>query len=158
YALEYYTGIRRSVRDLDLFVRREHGRHLLDTLEAAGFATEVNFPHWLAKIHAGDDCIDVIWSSGNGVAHVDDGWFEPSVPTTVLGCRVRLSPPEEMIWSKAFVMERERYDGADIAHLIRACGARLDWQRLIARFGSNWLVLWSHLLLFRFIYPGEHEA
>jgi hypothetical protein len=23
-----------------------------------------------------------------------------------------------MIWSKAFVMERERYDGADVAHVI----------------------------------------
>ena len=29
-----------------------------------------------------------------------------------------------MIWSKAFIMERERYDGADVAHLILACGRR----------------------------------
>ena len=48
----------------------------------------------------------------------------------VLGVIVRLSPAEEMIWSKAFIMERERYDGADISHLIRACQGRLDWQRV----------------------------
>ena len=32
-----------------------------------------------------------------------------------------LIPAEEMIWSKAFIMERERYDGADVAHILRAC-------------------------------------
>jgi hypothetical protein len=62
---------------------------------------------------------------------------------------------EETIWSKAFVMERERYDGADIAHLLRACGERLDWTRLLARFDSHWRVLLSHLVLFGFVYPYE---
>jgi len=63
-----------------------------------------------------------------------------------------------MIWSKAFIMERERYDGADISHLIRACQGRLDWHRLVARFGTHWRVLLSHLTLFGFIYPGEVGA
>jgi hypothetical protein len=66
-----------------------------------------------------------------------------------------LCPAEEMIWSKAFVMERERYDGADIAHLIRAIGDRLDWQRLLRRFGPHWRVLMSHLVMFGFVYPAE---
>jgi hypothetical protein len=38
-----------------------------------------------------------------------------------------------MIWSKAFVMERECDDGADIARVPRARGDRLDWQRLLIR-------------------------
>jgi len=159
YALEYFTGVnRRTTKDLDLFVHRRDVSRLLVALEEEGLRTEMAFPHWLAKIHVGDDCIDVIFSSGNGVAVVDDGWFEHSVPTALLGQPVRLCPPEEMIWSKAFVMERERYDGADIAHLIRACHARLDWRRLMTRFGVNWRVLLSHLILFGFIYPGERGA
>jgi hypothetical protein len=44
---------------------------------------------------------------------VDDLWFAHATPGDVLGIPVRLCPPEEMIWSKAFIMERERYDGAD---------------------------------------------
>ena len=52
-------------------------------------------------------------------------------------------------------MERERYDGADVAHLLRAHGDRLDWPRLLRRFGPHWRVLLSHLVLFGFIYPGE---
>ncbi len=60
-----------------------------------------------------------------------------------------------MIWSKAFVAERERYDGADVAHLIRACHAQMNWDRLLARFGPHWRLLLSHLVLFDFIYPSE---
>ena len=43
-------------------------------------------------------------------------------PAACSGCRSFSARAEEMIWSKAFIMERERYDGADIAHLILACG------------------------------------
>ena len=56
-----------------------------------------------------------------------------------------LSPPEEMIWSKAFVQERERYDGADVIHLLRELGPTLDWPRLLMRFGDRWRVLLSFI-------------
>ena len=39
-----------------------------------------------------------------------------------------------MIWSKAFIMERERYDGADIAHLIWRAGA--SWTGAACSGGS----------------------
>ena len=68
---------------------------------------------------------------------------------------MRLIPPEEMLWSKAFVMERERYDGADINHLLRATASDLNWQRLLWRFGVHWPVLLSHLVLFGYVYPAE---
>jgi hypothetical protein len=54
-----------------------------------------------------------------------------------LGWRVNVMAPEEMIWMKAFIQERERYDGADIAHLIRSCVEALDWRHLRARFGAD---------------------
>jgi hypothetical protein len=68
---------------------------------------------------------------------------------------VKIMPVEESIWSKAFIMERERYDGADIAHLLQACAEQVDWTRLLQRFGPHWRVLLSHLLLYGFVYPGE---
>jgi hypothetical protein len=54
-------------------------------------------------------------------------------------------------------MARDRFDGADVAHLLRACSERLDWSRLLQRFGNHWRVLYSHLILFGFIYPGERS-
>jgi nucleotidyltransferase DUF2204 len=157
YALEAYLGIGRSVHDLDLFIRERDVAAALAHVETAlGYESEVAFPHWLAKIKRDDrEHIDVIFNSGNGVCAVDDDWFRYALPSTVLDQPVRLCPVEETIWSKAFVMERERYDGADIAHLIHARAERLDWNRLARRFGQHWRVLLSHLVLFGFIYPCD---
>ena len=155
YAFERYTGIGRHTKDFDLFVHPRDVERTLQLLAADGCQTDLPFPHWLAKAHCGEDVVDLIFSSGNGVALVDDDWFRHSVPETVLDVAVRLIPAEEMIWSKAFVMERERYDGADVAHILRACAETLDWPRLLQRFGDNWRVLLHHLVLFGFIYPCE---
>ena len=155
YALERYTGIARHTKDLDLFVLPSDCQRALDVLSQIGCSTDLTFPHWLGKAFRSDDFIDVIFSSGNGVAEVDDTWFEHAVDDELLGTPVKLCPVEETIWSKAFVMERERFDGADIAHLLLAQSERLDWTRLIARFDRHWRVLMSHLVLFGFVYPNE---
>jgi hypothetical protein len=155
YAFQYYAGISRTTKDFDIFVRPRDVQRVLEALTRTGFKTEIAFAHWLAKAHHGDKFIDVIYSSGNGVAEVDDDWFAHAVNEEVLGVPVKLCPPEEMIWSKAFIMERERYDGADVAHLFRHCSGLLNWDRLLSRFNGHWRVLLSHLVLFGFIYPGE---
>jgi len=55
-------------------------------------------------------------------------------------------------------MERERYDGADIAHILRASGERMDWRRLLQRFDVHWRILLSYLILFGYIYPSDHSS
>jgi hypothetical protein len=155
YAMERYTAIARWTKDLDVFVRPRDVGAALDALARAGFQTELTHPHWLGKAYAARDFIDLIFSSGNGIVEVDEEWMIHGTPGAVLGVPVRLCPAEEMIWSKAFVAERERYDGADIAHLIRAGHEELDWERLLRRFGEHWRLLLSHLTLFEFVYPAE---
>jgi Aminoglycoside-2''-adenylyltransferase len=156
YAFAYYTGIARHTKDIDIFVRAEDAESTLGALATAGCETEMTFPHWLGKAFRGDDFCDVIFSSGNGVARVDDLWFTHAVSAHVFGESVRLIPAEEMIWSKGYILERERFDGADICHVLLARGDRLDWERLLMRFDGHWRVLLSHLVLFGFVYPGEH--
>ncbi len=158
YALGRYTGIQRDTKDFDIFVRRTDYDRVMALLESGcGCSTELTFPHWLGKAICGDRYVDVIFSSGNGVATVDEEWFDHSLAGVVLGEPVRLNPAEEMIWSKAFIQERERFDGADILHLIRARGQALDWPRLLRRFGPHWRVLLSHLVMFGFVYPSDRE-
>jgi hypothetical protein len=153
FAFIHQAGIDKSTKDLDIFARPSDVQRLLEACASAGYETELVFSHWLAKIRSPEGFIDVIFSSGNGIAAVDDGWFEHATSGQVLTVPVKIAPPEETIWSKAFVMERERYDGADVSHLILAMGERLDWQRLLARFGVHWRVLLAHLILFGFIFP-----
>ncbi|MGH8058745.1 MAG: nucleotidyltransferase family protein [Candidatus Entotheonellia bacterium] len=157
YALEAHTGIARHTKDFDIFVRPADCAEVLAVMAAAGYRTEMTFQHWLGKVRYDDALIDVIFGSGNGIARVDDEWFEHALPAQVFGISVELCPPEETIWSKAFVMERERYDGADVAHLLRARGEQLNWARLLRRFGPHWRVLLSHLILFGFIYPADRS-
>jgi hypothetical protein len=157
YAFAWYTGIQRDTKDFDLFIRRADIERALAALDDAGYVTHLIYPHWLAKVRAGDSFVDLIFYSGNGAAPVDDGWFRDAIDGVALGVPVKLQPAEEMIWSKAFVMERERYDGADVAHLVRSLGDKLDWERLLRRFGPHWRVLLAHLVLFGLIYPGERS-
>ena len=155
YAFTPYTGIDRSTKDFDLFVHADEIRSVLRILEGAGFRTELTFPHWLAKVFYKKDFVDLIFNSGNGVTPVDEGWFEHAPSGEVLGLPVKLAPAEEMLWSKAFVQERERYDGADVIHIIRSRAERLDWDRIVRRFGDQWRVLLQALVIFGFVYPSE---
>jgi hypothetical protein len=157
FGLACLTPIERNTKDLDLFIRLRDFERVADVLTAAGYQAEMTYSHWLAKVHRGEASIDLIFNSGNGVAEVDDEWFEHARDAEVLGQPVKVCPPEEMIWSKGFVMERERYDGADVAHLLHDQADSIDWQRLVRRFGPHWRVLFSHLILFGFVYPAERH-
>lgn len=156
YAYARYTGIERHTKDFDLFIRREDFDRAAKAFSKAGYRSELTFPHWLGKAYGkGEDFVDLIFSAGNGVARVDDRWFEYAVKDKVFGVETLLIPAEEMIWSKGLIMERERFDGADVAHVIRAVGEKLDWDRLLERFGPFWRALYAHIVLFGFSYPSD---
>jgi hypothetical protein len=155
FAQSRHTLRDRDTKDLDIIVRREDVVGMLAAFEHAGYEASVPYPHWLAKIHSNNHYLDVLFSSGNGVVHVDELWFAHATDADVLDRTVKLCPPEELIWSKAFVQERERFDGADVLHLLYACAGALDWDRLLARFGQHWPVLLGHIILFLFAYPDR---
>lgn len=158
YALHTYTGLYRETKDLDVFLLRRDVERALEVLSEVNFRTEMLDPVWIAKAYASNDYFaDLIFSSGNGVAEVDERWFTRATSHPIHGLPVLIAPPEEMIWSKSYVCERERYDGADINHIVLTCGRTLDWAHLLGRFDSHWPVLLSHLLLFRFSYPGHQD-
>lgn len=157
FAFSHYSRVVRETKDIDVFVKANDCPAIVGLFRRAGFEAFVPYPHWLAKIRRGPHVMDVIYSSGNGIAQVDDLWFEHALRVDLLGLDVPLSPVEEMIWSKAFVLERERYDGADVAHLLRETGPSLDWPRLLMRFDEHWRVLLSHLVLFGYIYPDKRQ-
>ncbi len=158
FALGCYTGIARDTKDIDVFVRPRDVEQILQTLAGAGYATELTDTVWIAKAFFNDNFVDVIFSSGNSIATVDDEWFEYAESANFVGISLKLIPVEEMIWSKGYIMTRDRYDGADVAHLLRARAEQLDWPRLLRRFGEHWRLLLSHLVLFGFIYPSERSS
>lgn len=159
YALLDYTGIERHTKDFDVFVLPADVQRALDVLAAAGYRVELTDERWLAKAfpREGESFIDLVFGLANGLASVDEEWFTHSALGEVLGIPLPLCPPEEMIWSKSFVVERHRYDGADIAHLLRSCSTRMDWARMVRRFDTAWRVLLGHLIMFGFIFPCDRD-
>lgn len=155
FALRQHTGICRFTKDLDLFVTPQTATLALATLQKRGFQCEVTDPAWLAKVYLEEYFVDLITGMSNGVITVDNSWIERAKPATVCEVESRVLAPEEMIASKLFVTRRERFDGADIAHIIYGTHGQFDWERVLQLAGEHWeVVLWS-LILFHYVYPGN---
>ena len=157
FAIHYYTGIWRYTKDLDIFLRPADRDTALNALATAGYRTEIVVEHWLAKAFTGDMMVDLITGFGNGLITVDDGWLERAAPIDLLGIETRVVSVTDLIWAKSYVAGRERFDGADIVHLIYRATDRIDWQHLATHFDAHWELLASYLLLYRFVYPEARD-
>jgi len=125
------VGRPRVTRDIDVFVRPEDARHVLDVLQRAGFDTEERFPHWLYKGWKDDILVDIIFRS-SGDIYLDDAMLERSTSARYKGRNFRLIPPEDLLVIKAIVhdehMPRHWHDALGIV-----AGDSLDWDYLLRR-------------------------
>src|SRR4051812_15682339 len=154
FALQEHTGIFRDTKDLDLFVTAATATKALAYMKRVGFQIEVTDPVWLAKAWRGEFFVDFITGMSNGIIAVNDSWIERAHPEKVLGVPARVLAPEELIASKVFVDFRERFDGADIVHVIYGTKGKLDWQRLLTNMQGHTELLYWHLVLFHYVYPA----
>jgi hypothetical protein len=155
FALLQHTGICRTTKDLDLFLTAENWSAALRHLEKHGFRCEVCDPVWLAKVHRGNFFVDLITGMSNAVINVEASWIRHAKPASVLGVPTRVLAAEELLVSKLFVTRRERFDGADIVHIIYGTTGNLDWGRILHLAGEHWeMLLWA-LILFRYVYPAQ---
>jgi hypothetical protein len=157
FALQKYTGIWRLTKDLDLFMKAEDVPKALEYLGEHGFRCETLDPVWLAKAHRGDYFVDLISGMSNAVIVVDDSWMQRTLPAIIAGVETRIISAEDLIGSKLFVIRRERFDGADIAHLIYRTRGRLDWERILELVCEHWEILLWALILFRYVYPRHTD-
>ncbi len=158
FATHKHTGIWRTTKDLDLLLTATEMPLALASLREQGFDTHVADPVWLAKAHRGEYFVDLITGIGNASLSVDSTWLERAVQEEVLGIPCMVMAAEELIISKMFVAYRERFDGADVVHLIHSCGSSLDWERLLRLAGSHWELLFWSLVLFAYVYPAHTGA
>ena len=155
FALQKYTGIWRITKDLDLFMKTEDVPAALDYLAQQGFRCEIPDPVWLAKAHRGEYFVDLISGMSNAVIVVDDSWMDRAQPAVIAGVQSKIISAEDLVGSKLFVTRRERFDGADIAHIIYRTRGMLDWSRVLELVGEHWEVLLWHIILFRYVYPAQ---
>jgi hypothetical protein len=157
FAFYHYTDISRHTKDLDIFCKASQVPRILKVFEDYGYTVQFTDVRWLAKVFSQEHFMDIIFDSPNNICAVDDSWYRYAVPADFQGVPVKMLPVEELIWCKLFVQNRERYDGADVNHLLLHCGQTLDWQRLMERIDRHWHLLLAQLLLFQFVYPSDYQ-
>jgi predicted nucleotidyltransferase len=157
FALRYYTGIYRDTKDMDVFCRPADHIRILKLFADKGYHTELTDARWLAKVFKGENFIDVIFDSVNNIWQIKPTWFERASEGELFGVNVKFIPPEELIWCKIYVQNRERYDGADLNHIILKCGKELDWERLYKYMDRHWQLLLGQIINFQFVYPAERD-
>ncbi len=157
FAMFHHTGIFRDTKDLDIFCKPSDYPRILKFFADKGYETDLYDVRWLCKVYKGEYFIDIIFDTVNNICTVDDTWLEHATRGNFVGVDVRLLAPEELIFCKIYVQNRERYDGADVNHVILKSGKDLDWKRLLRRLDPHWHILLAQLLQFQFVYPSEYH-
>lgn len=124
-------GRERWTHDIDLFVRPEEARRVLEVLGKAGFETDETYPEWLFKAQKDGQLVDVIFRSAGDIT-VDDEMFRRAPTVQFMRRPVRTVPAEDLLVIKAIVASehapRHWYDALAIA-----ATAELDWEYLMRR-------------------------
>lgn len=157
FALHWYTGFWRVAKDLDIFLLPEHTDWAMKLLESVGFDARIKHPEWLAEALKDNRKVDLIYGMGNWLDYVDRDYLNRATVGDILGIPAPVLSAEEMIYSKAFVASRERFDWADVFHMLVVASRSMDWDRVLMLFGEHWEVLYSILVLFRYVFPSHRE-
>lgn len=157
FAMFHYTGIYRDTKDLDIFCRPADYPKILKFFAEKGYEAVTYDVRWLAKVFKGEYFIDIIFDTVNNIGRVDDSWLQKAPAVTVFGREVKILAAEELVFCKVYVQNRERFDGADVNHILLKSGKNFDWDRLMRRMDPHWHILLAALLMFQFCYPGDYR-
>lgn len=159
-AFSHYANRWRNTKDIDLYVRPEDKDAMIAVLHDTGLRDywEVHDydRNWIYRSHNGEGIIvDIIWQMANYRAQVDDGWLNRGELVCIHGRPLRLLPPEELLWAKLYVLQRERCDWGDLINILYARGPQMNWTHLIARVGEDKRVLAALVGLFTWACPDR---
>jgi hypothetical protein len=160
-AIATYSGRVRNPKDVDLYVMPPDRRRAIEALERAGFGdyyAHVEYDtKWIFRGYRDGVIVDIIWQMANYRSEVDEAWVSAGPEVDILGVQVRLLPVEELIWSKLYVLQRERCDWNDLLNLLNAQGPSLDWDRLVRRVGDDLPLVTSLVSLFAWLCPSRAQ-
>jgi hypothetical protein len=156
-AVGVYTGKGRHTKDLDLYILPEHKQWAVEVMAQCGlddyFPVKDYDRAWIYRGHDGEVLVDAIWAMANKRAVVDEGWLERGPMIRMFDQQFRVIPPEELIWSKLYVMQRDRCDWPDIINLVNATGPTLDWNHLLRRVETDAPLVKALLSIFAWVSP-----
>ena len=154
-AMTYSAGWR-NTKDMDVYALSRDRDLLVELFSELGledyYAVQPYDRRWIYRAHRGDMIVDFIWAMANQRAQVDQTWFDgPHIQVDGVG--FRLLAPEEIIWSKLYILQRDRCDWTDCWNVLYGVGHQLDWLKLIEKVGEDRPLLASLLSAFIWLAP-----
>jgi hypothetical protein len=157
FATAVYTGELRNTKDFDFYVLPEDSERMKGAITRAGLVDHFDrLPYdrsWIYRGSQGDVLVDAIWAMANQRAVVDALWLTRGPSVRIRGEQLRAIPIEELIWSKLYVLQRERSDWGDVLNLVAAQTGSIDWDHLIARLAEDAPLLAAVLAIFGWLDP-----
>jgi hypothetical protein len=154
-----YTGELRNTKDFDFYVLPEHRDAMKEVISQAGLEDHHDrLPYnqsWIYRGSLGDVIVDAIWAMANLRADVDHRWLSHGLEVTIRGEPMRAIPIEELIWSKLYVVQRDRSDWGDVFNLIDARAESVDWDHLLTRLADDAPLLTGALAVFSWLAPSR---
>jgi hypothetical protein len=160
FCLAFFTNRWRNTKDIDFYVLPAERQKMIDALTQAGFKDYYDQkPYdrgWIYRSVQDGVIVDIIWSMANRRAEVDPVWFDRAPVVTLREESFKVVPPEELLWCKLYVFQRDHCDWTDLLNLIYGVGPKLDWDHLLTRIGNDVQLLKGILELFTWVAP--HRA
>lgn len=157
FATAVYTGDLRNTKDFDFYVLPEHRQTMIEAITRAGLQDHFDrLPYdrgWIYRASEGDVLVDAIWAMANQRAQVDPIWLSRGPLVRLGGEEIRAIPVEELIWSKLYVLQRERADWTDVLNLVAAQATSIDWPHLLRRLSEDAPLLAGALSVFGWLDP-----
>ena len=161
-AFSAYSGRWRNTKDLDLFILQADRDSAIQAVTEAGFSDYFDQlpydPAWIYRGYKEGHIVDLIWAMANHSTFVDEQWLGPSRSVLIHGLELPLTPVEELVFSKLYVIQRERCDWQDLFNIIYRQGERLDWPRLLEIVGIDAPVLGAMMRVYAWLCPEPATA
>ena len=158
-AIGLYTGKPRNTKDLDIYINPSDRDRVVQMMTDCGlldyFDKKPYDRAWIYRGYQDDTIVDAIWAMANKRTTVDDIWLKDGAMIKMFDKHIRVIPAEELIWSKLYVMQRDRCDWPDIINVICACGPYLNWGHLTSRLAEDLPLLRGVLSVVSWISPKE---
>jgi predicted nucleotidyltransferase len=156
-AFSYYARRWRDTKDVDFFIRKQDRGKAVETLTEIGFVDyhdEKPYDRsWIYRGYKDGNIIDMIWEMANHRAAVDEAWFERAEEVPMRDRRVKMVSPEDLVWLKLYVFQRERCDWPDLLNVLYSRVTRIDWDLLIGNVAEDRMLLASLMALFAWVCP-----
>jgi hypothetical protein len=157
FALAAFIGRWRDTKDIDFYIHPQMRDRAVAALTRAGFAdyyAERAYDRkWIYRSVKSNRIVDIIWSMANQRAQVDQAWFERAGKLRLRGEHLLVVPPEEFMWCKLYILQRDHCDWTDVFNLLYTNGPQIDWDHLLRRLERDVPLLRALLQVYGWLCP-----